>query len=164
NRLEWVTATETNNDYFSLERSRDGLEFSTIARVDGAGNSSQPLHYQYLDTEAGDGLWYYRLRQNDFDGNFSYSDPVALRRGKLKDRFSVYPNPTAGRFTIGLTTNTYAEYEVNVFDALGEVVFSSFETARAAKEISLEHLSAGVYTLLLRCDGEQAAFKLVIER
>ena len=164
NRLEWVTATETNNDYFSLERSRDGLEFSTIARVDGAGNSSQTLQYQYLDTEAGDGLWYYRLRQNDFDGNFSYSDPVALRRGKLKDRFSVYPNPTAGRFTIGLTTNTYAEYEVNVFDALGEVVFSSFETARAAKEISLEHLPAGVYTLLLRCDGEQAAFKLVIER
>ena len=42
NRLEWVTATEINNDYFSLERSRDGLEFSAIARVDGAGNSSQP--------------------------------------------------------------------------------------------------------------------------
>lgn len=164
NLLEWVTASETNNDYFTLERSREGIDFVPIARIDGAGNSSQPLSYRYLDREAGDGIWYYRLRQHDFDGRYSYSEVVALRRGKLKERFSVYPNPTVGRFTIGLSTNAYADYEVRVFDAVGQLVYSSFETARAAKEISLEHMPAGIYTLLLRCEGEQAAYKLVLER
>lgn len=76
--LLWETATETNNDYFSVERSFNGNEWATIGTVKGSGNSNERLSYSFLDTNPFGGTSYYRIRQNDYNQKFSFSDVVAV--------------------------------------------------------------------------------------
>ncbi|HEY1038492.1 MAG TPA: hypothetical protein VGF30_03760, partial [Bacteroidia bacterium] len=76
-QLKWQTASETNNNYFELQRSTDDLNFTDIARIDGAGNSNTLINYKYIDENPIQGNNYYRLKQVDFDGNFHYS-PIEL--------------------------------------------------------------------------------------
>lgn len=77
-QLHWSTATEINNDYFTLERSIDGNNWEILAYVEGAGNSNQQLNYEYTDEYPYHGISYYRLKQTDFDGKFEYFTPVAV--------------------------------------------------------------------------------------
>ncbi len=86
---EWITATEVNNDYFTLERSKDGHTFSSLKIIDGAGNSSEALSYSFIDKSPLSGTSYYRLRQTDFDGASTISDPVAVEFRKDHDGFSL---------------------------------------------------------------------------
>jgi hypothetical protein len=74
----WKTSAEINNDYFTVERSQDGVNFTPIGRVEGAGNSSIELNYMYLDKTYEFGINYYRLKQTDFDGKNSYSEIVTV--------------------------------------------------------------------------------------
>jgi hypothetical protein len=73
-RTEWITASETNNDYFTIERSKDGRDWEKIGTVDGAGNSTSELTYRFADERPYSGISYYRLRQTDFDGESSLSE------------------------------------------------------------------------------------------
>ena len=75
--LNWTTGTEINNDYFTIERSRDMYGWEVLGFVDGAGNSSVPLSYSFSYMRPLDGLAYYRLKQTDFDGQFKYYGPIA---------------------------------------------------------------------------------------
>jgi hypothetical protein len=75
--LNWTTGTEINNDFFTLERSRDLYGWDILGFVPGAGNSSVPLSYSFSDLRPLDGLAYYRLKQTDFDGKHKYYGPVA---------------------------------------------------------------------------------------
>jgi uncharacterized repeat protein (TIGR01451 family) len=75
--LNWTTGTEINNDYFTLERSRDLYGWDILGFVPGAGNSSIPLNYTFSDLQPLDGLAYYRLKQTDFDGQFEYFGPIS---------------------------------------------------------------------------------------
>ncbi|MBK9047972.1 MAG: hypothetical protein IPL74_15250 [Bacteroidetes bacterium] len=77
-RCDWVTASEIDNDYFTIERSKNGIDFETAGITDGAGNSNYQLSYAFTDTEPYRGLSYYRLKQTDFDGRSSYSEIVAV--------------------------------------------------------------------------------------
>jgi hypothetical protein len=74
NLLEWASATEINNDYYTIERSFDGKNWEVLANVDGAGNSVQALNYRYMHYNPEDSLNYYRLKQTDFDGAYEYFD------------------------------------------------------------------------------------------
>jgi hypothetical protein len=72
--IVWTTATEINNDYFTIERSKDGISFEELMKVQGAGNSNQILNYKELDSNPFEGTSFYRLKQTDFDGIYTYSD------------------------------------------------------------------------------------------
>jgi len=74
NTLEWITTSESNNDYFTIERSENGITFEEIGRIGGAGNSSDRLSYQFDDHRYSEGINYYRLKQTDYNGNYEYSD------------------------------------------------------------------------------------------
>jgi hypothetical protein len=89
--LTWTTASETNNDYFVVERSSDALNFHSIGTVRGAGNSIQLLNYRMYDREGLGGIIYYRLKQVDYDGKFAYSKIIPVRF-EFNSSFSVYPN------------------------------------------------------------------------
>lgn len=82
NKLYWETLSENNNDYFTIEKTRDGTYFYNIAIIKGAGNSSQKLYYQYLDHDIEDGINYYILRQTDYDGKFKYSEIISVDNRK----------------------------------------------------------------------------------
>ncbi|MEM9328202.1 MAG: T9SS type A sorting domain-containing protein, partial [Bacteroidota bacterium] len=96
--LNWSTASELDNDYFTIERSYDWENFEAIGTLEGAGNSEQILHYQFVDRDPLPGVSYYRLKQTDFDGGFTYSNLVMLEyevSTVSETQISVYPNPTS---------------------------------------------------------------------
>lgn len=76
--LRWTTASEENNNFFTIERSVNGNAFAPIAQIPGAGNSSQPLHYSFIDPHPANGINYYRLKQTDYNGQFSYSKIITV--------------------------------------------------------------------------------------
>jgi hypothetical protein len=78
NRLYWASASEHNNDYFNIEKTQDGVVFHEIGRVNGAGNSSHVIYYEYDDYELNDNICYYRLKQTDYDGKFKYHNLISV--------------------------------------------------------------------------------------
>lgn len=98
--LAWQTASEKDNDYFTIERSVDGENWVAIQEIDGAGNSTTSINYTTTDIVSGKGIFYYRLKQTDFDGAFTYSDIRAVVVNQPASEISIYPNPTNGIFTL----------------------------------------------------------------
>jgi hypothetical protein len=103
NCLYWATSTEINNDHFLVQKSDDGIDFTNVTRIDGAGNSSQTIEYKYCDYQFNNGSMYYRLKQVDFDGNYEYSPIVfADSKNSFSNHWVVTPNPSSGAFVISI--------------------------------------------------------------
>jgi len=101
--LEWETASEQNNEMFIVERSIDGEAFDAIGTVDGAGDSNQPLAYEFYDTKPLSKA-YYRLKQMDFNGAFEYSNIINLACHDVPNpMFMVYPNPFKSELHVVVT-------------------------------------------------------------
>ena len=104
-RFAWETASELNNDYFTIEFSIDAVEFTELTTIEGAGTSTEPHFYRYSDFSSNCGVVYYRLKQTDFDGNYSYSKIVSVvfADNQITDSYNyfIYPNPATDRISIG---------------------------------------------------------------
>lgn len=147
--LEWVTASESNNDYFTIERSRNALDWDSLFVVDGAGNSSEMLDYTDLDPNPYPGVSYYRLKQTDFDGNYSYSGIRSVNFEGL-DIITVYPNPSNGYMHMLINSKTDSDATIHVHDVTGRVVYSQQikVTANVAEYfLDLTGLATGAYSL-----------------
>jgi hypothetical protein len=122
--LNWTTASETNNKYFTIERSGDGINFTVIAKINGAGNSTGPSYYQYIDNEPLPGNNYYRLSQTNNDGSTTYIGTTECNMSNYN--LEVYPNPSTGSFSVMLPSGISGEaVSVTVTDLLGQIVYSS---------------------------------------
>lgn len=108
NVLEWCTATETNNDFFTVERSYNGEEFVPLGVIEGAGNSDHQLRYQYTDSSPLHGLNYYRLKQTDFNSQFSYSGLIAVDYEE-ENTLIIFPNPVSDRLRVEASPGSVAE-------------------------------------------------------
>ncbi|NOG57815.1 MAG: hypothetical protein HND54_08790 [Bacteroidetes bacterium] len=124
-RLDWETSTEINNDYFTIERSINGIDFETLLIEKGAGNSNKPIVYQRFDKNPITGSNYYRLKQTDFNGDYKYFkvQMVNFKKGNTSDYSSkgigIYPNPTNGeqlRLVIDLIRKGSFSYEILATD------------------------------------------------
>lgn len=102
--LNWKTATEINNNKFTIHRSANLQYWEEVITVPGAGNSNQELSYTAVDERPLDGLAYYRLTQTDYDGTSESFDPISIfcQGGKEQGRMSVYPNPATDVFTVSI--------------------------------------------------------------
>lgn len=145
--LNWQTASETNNDFFTIERSEDATSWEKIKQIDGAGNSKSLLTYHFVDEPTLVKNLYYRLKQTDFDGKFSYSgiQSVAMDPDKTVQS-SIYPNPTDHEVTIVATE--VALSQLKIFNVVGQdVTAQTAETVNVSNErtISLENLTSGIY-------------------
>ena len=140
--LNWTTASETNNDYFTIERSGGAINWQIIGKVDGAGNSNQILNYSLIDAEPLQDVSYYRLKQTDFDGLFKYSSIVAVTcENNDFSTINIYPNPNIGRFTIdGVKQNAV----LIIFNTLGEKMTEQ-NISSEKTEIYLSNLPSGIY-------------------
>jgi hypothetical protein len=124
NSLKWATASETNNDIFEVQRSPDLTNFSTIGTVKGAGFSNEIVNYQFDDYMPFFGKIYYRLKQIDFNGEFSYSD-VRVVNSNSKNSISFYPNPVHDKFlNIKLQDYNGTIIHVNIYNNAGLLVES----------------------------------------
>jgi hypothetical protein len=164
--LNWSTASEINNDYFEIQRSRDDETFEAIQKVDGAGNSTAVICYSAVDQDPFEGISYYRLRQVDIDGQYTFSQTVAVHMGD-KDPFSfVFASPSAtGNLVIGYESNSTQPVEIKVTDALGklvskEVVYPSEGFNK--NEVQLPELPGAIYFVSLANSSFAASKKFFI--
>ena len=154
--IEWSTASELNNDHFEIERSADAINFHKIGTEKGAGNSTQILDYNYTDagignTVSSNALVYYRLKQVDFDGKFSYSD-IKNVLFEPDASTAIYPNPTQGDLTINYTSPFEHEVAIRVIDILGAIVKETKVSASKGNQdilLDLHELANGHYKMML---------------
>lgn len=149
--LNWETAGEVNNDYFALERSIDGVTFVEINRQDGALNSSTLRTYTFTDVNPAMGMNYYRLRQVNINGTYSFSNIVALEQMATTIMVSnIHPNPTDENMFLDITTSEETDIWIEVYDMYGKLVIAKKvhnETGMQTYTIETERLSQGVYNL-----------------
>ena len=159
--LEWTTLSESNNDYFELERSTDGVNYVTIGYVDGAGNSSSRLDYTFSDNAPEQGRLYYRLSQVDFDGTREYADKVVtvLYTGDEADWLTIVPNPTHGMFRINVNSGM-ANGTVRLMSQSGQVV-KKFEIDGCEQSLDISDLRGGIYILQYVSDSKVLQQKIV---
>jgi uncharacterized repeat protein (TIGR02543 family) len=158
-RLEWATASEINNKGFEVEMSQDGLAYEKIAFVEGKGNSTTIQPYSHTTIQPYDS--YYRLKQVDFDGKFSYS-PIVFVEG-LAGEVKVYPNPSQDYFII--STGKDKLDSARLLNAQGTVVATSVATdANEATKVATTGLPSGVYFLHTTVAGKKKITKVVVER
>jgi hypothetical protein len=144
NQLNWITATEINNDYFDLQRSADGANFNSITKVKGQGNSSFTNNYTYLDEKPLNGINYYRLQQVDYNGDYTYSGIVAIDFKSSENTFvNIYPNPTVDNINIKFSDDII---RLQIFNMLGEKIYES-GSLNASEIIGINDLAKGVYIL-----------------
>ena len=152
----WVTASEINNDYFIIERSKDGLHFEQVGTKKGAGNSTTTLYYTMTDYDPYGGVSYYRLRQVDFDGKESKSQLVAVRFLD-NDDLNVYPVPVFNTVGYEFMSSAESEVSVEVVDMLGKVMMSKLITVKTGLNkfednngLNVDFLSHGVYIMQIK--------------
>ena len=151
--LAWITASEVDNNFFTVERSADGLRFEELAVVDGAGTSHEMRSYETLDRRPFTGNNYYRLRQTDFNGSAMYSDVVEIFvpwRGTQSAQLSQpYPDPFTDRFRMDLNLESTALVRVDLLNNLGQVVQqippAKQEAGWNALHVDASGLPAGIY-------------------
>jgi Secretion system C-terminal sorting domain len=127
NILNWQTANETNNKGFELQRSINGKEFSSIASINSKatnGSSSAVLNYSYSDDKYVGATNYYRLKQLDKDGKFSFSNVVVIKSATITkaEISSVYPNPVQDKLNIVLNTPSTEKITVSITDLAGKTI------------------------------------------
>lgn len=142
-QLTWVTATEENNLGFEVQRSKDGINYTTIGFVKGSGTSTQENTYRFTDPSPLAGNNYYRLKQIDITNLATFSTIRRINMDKIKQDIHLFPNPARGTITI---TNIKAGDQLSIFNIQGNLV--ARKTASSGQEsVSVEKFASGVYML-----------------
>jgi hypothetical protein len=152
--LAFKTATEYNNDYFSIERSADGKAFTSIGELDGQGTSTEIQNYSFSDERPLKGLNYYRLSQVDYDGKSEYSKIVSVTNGRT-GTVTIAPSPAVDEINISFDAAITAESRYEVFDQSGKVVLNG-DVGEDAEVLDLDvsYLMTGIYALRVINDRE----------
>ncbi len=168
--ITWITASESNNDYFTVERSRDGQVFEELLQVPGAGNSNQPLSYQAIDDNPYPGLSYYRLKQTDYDGQKEYFDMKSVRVQGTAGQVNIFPNPVnGGRLKVMYNNVGEDEILIVLYNQLGEMLYTNEvepQNGNITAIIDLpESLMPGLYFIVGRYKDHHTVFtkKLVVQ-
>ncbi len=169
-QLNWSTATEVNNDFFTLLRSADAISFNEIGQVKGSGNSNTIKNYEFIDTNPLNGTSYYKLRQTDFNKKEKEFNMVSVTFEKQNGKtvFSIFPNPNSGDFTIdfsGIENNH--EVLVTLRDEKGKEVYNNVFYSQSIDhnlvELHMkEKLSKGLYFCTFSAEGVNYTVKVVV--
>jgi hypothetical protein len=169
--LSWATASEVNNDHFDVERSLDGVNFEKIGQVAGHGNSTITIDYSYTDADISAynaSVIYYRLKQVDADGNFTYTNIATINVGNTQQVFHIissYPNPFSDHFSVSFYAPVDQPVIVTVYDVSGALI--SEETISAATGMNVYsvpgalHLASGFYSMNVNAGGQNFGIKML---
>ncbi|MCB9033980.1 MAG: T9SS type A sorting domain-containing protein [Chitinophagales bacterium] len=152
NLLFWTTTAEINNWKFIIEHSTDGANFTAIGEVLGAGNSSEMLDYQFTHYNPIVGNNYYRLKQVDYNGAYTYSNIVLIKtNSNTKQEVAVYPNPVANELNIVFSNTFKTNPTVNIYNTLGQTIYTNTIDISNNKifKVDVSHLSKATYLLVI---------------
>jgi hypothetical protein len=160
NVLQWQTATEIDNSYFTLEHASNAIDFTPFATVKGAGNSDHVIDYSAIDYLPPAATTYYRLKQTDYDGNSTYSSIIAINSSATANGLNIeniYPNPSNGNFQYVIDCNQAEPVIVNVIDVLGRIIYSqnvSINEGQNSLHLDVSFLNKGAYLLEVETTDE----------
>ncbi len=171
--LKWVTATETNNKGFEIQRfSKENWE--TIGFITGAGTTTHKNEYKFFDKQLADGKYFYRLKQIDFDGKFKYSKQIEVDIKSISDfvLYQNYPNPFNPSTKISWSSTVSGWQTLKIYDVLGNEIATLVDEYKEAGKYELDfelktaakHLSSGVYYYKLKIGDFVAVKKMVMLR
>jgi len=158
--LSWSTASEINNDYFTIERSKDAKNYDIIGTVLGAGNSNNRIDYYENDNTSISGTVYYRLKQTDYNGKFEYFPPVAVNIATnpvVQNNINISavgPNPFSTVLNIEFETPNPEPIEVFIYNMRGQIVYKDiYSPSEGTNRYTFndnKNLSAGYYVISLK--------------
>jgi hypothetical protein len=168
NIISWITASEINNDFFLLERSTDGEDFAEIARIPGAGTTSEWNNYSYQDYTADHRTpVYYRLSQFDYNGDYEIMKLIYVNCADPSSpgmTVSVFPNPVSDLLQIVTNQSGTSNGLLKIFNSIGQMVYSTpvaFEPGLQHFSVSLKSLAPGLYSVILSNGTADKTVKLV---
>lgn len=150
--LSWSTVNEFNNDFFLVERSADGIHFNSLQQVAGKGNQVAVQTYQSVDEHPLNGKNYYRLKQTDKDGHFSYSPIVPVTLAQSIE-VNVYPNPVTQYLSLSVKQDSTSTLTYRLADVNGKMIRQE-KIISSTTVISLADVSSGIYFLLIERSNE----------
>jgi hypothetical protein len=166
--LSWTTASEVNNKLFSIERSADGKIYEVVLEKDGAGNSNQHINYLAYDRNPIYGLSYYRLKQTDFDGTYSYSEAVVVNfKGGKTTELAAFPNPNSGeKINLILRGLKNQKVTIQVTNLLGSIIHTEkadIDENNSKLEIEpVTKLRPGVYSIIIKSNTTSLYQRIVV--
>ena len=162
--LQWSTASEINNDYFTIERSPDGKNWDTVGTVIGGGNSSSQLDYtltDITDITHNEVITYYRLKQTDFNGDYKYEAIIGINKceDNSADHFTIYPNPSEGKLELFYNCNSSEINSIDVINTQGQKIYSSIDFQST---FDLSNNVPGIYFMSIQKNSEIICLKFII--
>ena len=151
--FDWSTTAEINNNYFEILRSHDGKEWEAITTINGAGTTSLPVSYQYIDRNPLEGNNYYMLSQTDFDGTTKMLGVHFVEIESDKMTFQLFPNPTSQELNIQVSETANFPLTIRVFDVTGKQV-EAFIMEDSKQKIDVNSYEKGFYFLQIN-DGRR---------
>ncbi len=170
--IYWETATEKNNDYFTIEKSLDGFTYIELKKVNSSapnGNSTQKINYTMLDETPYTGISYYRLKQTDFDNKTETFYPVSVEFNTGKDiKITIMPNPNNGEFVVDYTgIENNHDMKLLMRDVLGKTVYQTeFNSKDYQNSITINpnpQLTSGIYYCTLVVEEINYIVKVIVE-
>lgn len=162
--LDWITESEINNDYFTVERSKDGINYEVVDIVEGAGNSSSTKTYRTYDNKPFNGDNYYRLKQTDYDGTTTYKGIAHVYINAVSE-FDFYPNPANNNINFTFNVNNDNAVTIELYDLTGRIVKNkSYTTLKGLnnKSLDVSDLPSGIYMLKAVVNNNQYIQKIVV--
>ncbi len=160
-QLQWSTASETNNEYFTIERSSDAVNYEEVAHIQGAGTTSQRNDYSFMVDNNSTAITYYRLRQTDIDGKYEIFAPIAIQcqNEKAATEISIYPVPANDQVNIFSSNSPMTRIEI--YSIMGaKVAEESAEGNQTTLHIG--NLATGVYAVkVFTEDGQVSNVRLI---
>lgn len=149
-KVSWTTTSELNNDYFLVQKSIDGINWSNIGNVKGAGNSEKLVKYNFNDMNPVNGVQFYRLQQFDINGEYEFTSVVAVRfnANTNNETVTVYPNPATGNtLNVNINSNEEGNATVSIINSLGQKVLEFNSLTGTAFTFDINDLASGIYTV-----------------
>jgi hypothetical protein len=166
--LTWIVASEINNEYFTVERSFDGVNYSEIGRVSGSKNSTSDKKYTYTDYAPGESKNYYRLKQTDYDGTSKTFDPIFVKvyfGNGYKNKIQFAPNPFSDKVKMDYYSENSGNVEVTLMDHSGTIIRKEIiackEGMNTVQFFGLSDLEPGIFYAILIRDNEKEIIKLM---
>ncbi len=162
NKLFWTTASERNNDYFTLYHSENGSTWEKVAVLDGAGNSSEIRNYEVYDEEPYYPVTYYTLKQTDFDGTITLSEVIVITRTSEEDLVIVYPNPVEDE--VKLLVKDSQAFVLEIFSTDSRLVEQfEFDKHQGVVTIDLSSYPNGLYHIKFIQNNKIQNSKIIIQ-
>lgn len=161
--LKWITSTETNNHFFTVERRVKGTVWQVAGTIAGAGNSSSSQSYTFTDKLPDKLGSFYRLKQTDFDGKNKFSSVVLVKNcgSDAMNQLTIYPNPSYGKFSLHFTGNSNRVNSIKVFNSQGMKIY---ESAGFQSTFDLPGKAPGIYIMQVKHNDETINLKIVVEK